>query len=316
MDRTLISGPDCGFTDEFLAPGEFITAHTSGSTGKPKPIRLAKADMIVSAKATCRFFGIGPESELACPLSASYIAGKMMIVRALVSGARLRMLTPSRSLDVLASLGRIDLLPIVPAQALSLPEGLDVGNLLVGGGAPTDEQSDRLRGLGIDTWVSYGMTETCSHVALRRLDSSVYTALPGVTFSTDSRSCLVIDWPDMTFGRLVTNDVVRLLSPSRFEWLGRHDNVINSGGIKIHPEDDERLLAPHLPGILFYITSRHNAVWGQEAVLVVTSGTATDESILETCRRILPPYHVPKAVIRDSSPQFTSSGKLRRRRFE
>lgn len=321
MERTLITGDDGGFTDEFLSDTPYVTAHTSGSTGTPKEIQLLKADMRASAEATCRYFGLTKTSRLVCPLSPTYIAGKMMVVRALVSGARLEMLRPASSpLEHWSGGYDIDLLPVVPAQVeplLASPHLPRVRNLLIGGAAPSPSLEKRLTEAGVTARVSYGMTETCSHVALRPAGSDIYDTLPDITVDTDNRGCLIIDIPAMSIGRIVTNDIAEVVSPTRFRWLGRFDNVINSGGIKIHPEEDERLLAPYF-GIAggFYITSRTSARWGQEAVLVIVADTGmSDEQIMDTCRRVLPRHHAPKAVIHDPSPEFTSSGKLVRRRF-
>ena len=320
MDRALITGDDRGFVSEFLSESDCITAHTSGSTGKPKEIRLLKADMIASATATCRFFGITQRSRLVCPLSTDYIAGKMMVVRSLVSGARLEMLHPDISpLSGWNGHHCIDLLPVVPSQIESLLDDRrvsQVANLLVGGGALSDRLSNRLDKAGVKTWVSYGMTETCSHVALRRSGCDIYSALPGVTFSNDERGCLVIDIPEMSVKRVVTNDMAEIVSGTQFRWRGRIDNVINSGGVKIHPEEDERLLAPVLgENTRFYITSRPSARWGEEAVMIVIDTDLSDTEITNACRRTLPTWHIPKAIIHDMSPAFTSSGKLIRRKL-
>lgn len=322
MDRTLITGDTTGFADEFLSDAPYVTAHTSGSTGSPKEIRLLKSDMLASARATCSFFGLSRQSRLVCPLSTGYIAGKMMVVRALVAGARLDIVRPSSSpLAEWDGTHRISLLPVVPSQTEALIADSKlamVDNLLIGGGALSPTQEQMLASTGIAAWAGYGMTETCSHVALRRIGDSDgrYEAMPGITFSTDSRSCLVIDIPSMSIGRITTNDIVELLSDKHFRWKGRHDNVINSGGVKIHPETDEALLAPHMGAeTKFYITSRPSEKWGREAVLVVTGSNLGDNEIMDICRRILPRHHVPKAVVRDPSPSYTSSGKLIRRRF-
>lgn len=307
------------FRDEFLAPGDWIEAHTSGSTGAPKPIRLLKADMRASAEATCRFFGITEGSRLVCPLSTHYIAGKMMVVRAIVSGARLEMLAPSSS-PLAGWQGEcdIDLLPVVPPQVEALLADARlprVKNLLVGGGRLGGGLARSLAAAGVAAWESYGMTETCSHVALRKLGAEAFEALPGISFATDGRGCLVVDIPAMSIGRVVTNDVVRLIDSLHFEWLGRFDNVINSGGVKIHPEIDEKILAPLLPRTTFYITSRPSRRWGEEAVMVVVESDLADEAILGVCKQALPPHHVPKAIVRDAAPRYTASGKLIRQKL-
>lgn len=324
MDRALIHGDEAlAFAGVFEGPGDFIGVDTSGSTGKPKTIRLPKRDMRASALATCRRFGIDASSVLVSPLSTAYIAGKMMVVRALVAGCELWSLPPSSSPlgELPAACRGIDLLAVVPAQLERLlddPHRALVKTVLVGG-APVDEALERrVVADGLNAVASYGMTETCSHVALRQFGSDRFEALPGVTFSLDGRGCLVVDVPGMSMRRLVTNDEASLLSPTSFRWLGRHDNVINSGGVKINPETDEALLRPELPGVEFYITSRPSARWGEEAVIaVIARGAAaptTDEAIIEAARRVLPPHHVPKGVV-EVPREFTPTGKIKRRKF-
>lgn len=305
--------------------GEFITAHTSGSTGEPKPVSLPKRDMLVSARATNLRFGINEESVLLCPLSPDYIAGKMMIVRAIAASCRLMFCQPSNRFILSEEVGRltsrdtVDLLPVVPSQCQEIdsPELIrNIRNIIIGGAPLSAAGESRLLELSAEGqtrfFATYGMTETCSHVALRRLGSKYYEALPGITFSTDSRGCLRIDAPAYSFGSLQTNDIVSLRSPVSFEWHGRHDNVINSGGIKLFPEEIERTLAPHLPFPL-YIKGIESRKWGTEAALVcLASAPLTDEAILAICRDVLPQVKVPKSVIRLESFSYTSSGKLRR----
>lgn len=317
MDRTLIHGDDRGFLDEFLDPStDFVKAYTSGSTGTPKEIRLAKSAMIESARATVRFFGLDAGSCLVSPLSADYIAGKMMIVRGLVAGAHTWMLPPRRTSvldEVPESVKRIDLLPIVPAQidsVMAWPRRDIVRNIIIGGAplAPDREAAVAAAGL-TGVWATYGMTETCSHVALRHIggeDADVYRAMPGITFSLDGRGCLCV-------GNLATNDLVELIDSRSFRWLGRIDNVINSGGLKLHPELLERRLAPHLPGVEFYLTSRPSELWGREMVMVVTGSPRP--GIMETCRGVLSSREMPKEIIFDTEPRYSTGGKLLRRRF-
>ncbi len=309
------------FVAEWRSPSPFVTAHTSGSTGSPKEIRLHKADMRASAHATLRHFGITSDSLLHLPLSPSYIAGKMHIVRAIEAGCSL--ITEPPSNHPLSTLpdgfaSRIDLLPVVPSQIAGLlasPHLGLVGSLIIGGAplSPADEAA--VNAAGVNAYATYGMTETCSHVALRRLGHPSFTALPGFTFTTDSRGCLVITTGTMSFGRLVTNDIVDLLSDDSFIWRGRFDNVINSAGLKIHPEELERLIAPHIPqGTRFYVTSRQSRRWGQEAILVTDNPSVT-KAILDTIEPILPPHTCPKDVLTDRQMALTSSQKIIRRRF-
>ena len=208
------------FIEEWNNSHDYIIAHTSGSTGKPKEIRLLKSDMRLSAEATCRYFGIGPESRLVLPLSPSYIAGKMMIVRALTSGAELWIEEPSMS-PLKRDYGHIDLLPVVPSQLPTLlqsPYVTEVRNLIVGGGALDPETELQLAACNLKAYATYGMTETCSHVALRDITAGDehFHALPGISFTTDERECLVIEAPHYSFRSLTTNDTVELIDNSRF----------------------------------------------------------------------------------------------------
>lgn len=310
------------FLTEWRSGAAMLNARTSGSTSEPKNIQLARTDMLVSARATCRFFGIGPGHRLHCPLSLDYIAGKMMVVRADVSGAVLTLEKPTNSPLTGDSDPRpVKLLPVVPSQIVSLTGTLRSGaveNIIVGG-APMDEATESVaRSLPSRVWATYGMTETCSHVALRDVSAGDrrFTALPGFTFSTDGRGCLVLEHGEMSFRRLVTNDVVELLSPESFIWLSRFDNVINSGGIKLFPEELERLIAPHTGNIPFYITSRSSAVWGEEAVMITEPGTVADPAaLLRKLHAVLPPRHCPKAII-ERPFAYTATGKLIRRRLQ
>lgn len=312
--------------DEFIAEWgndrDYVVAHTSGSTGTPKEIRLLKADMKASALATNRRFGITDRSSLFLCLSVDYIAGKMMIVRSLLSGARLVVEKPSnRPLEHYDG-EPLSLVAVVPSQALWLAEHPDrlryVGKMIVGGGEVPETLRRRLAALGVEAYSTYGMTETCSHVALSRLaDEKIpYEAIAPTTFSVDDRGCLVIEAPQFSFGRLVTNDVVDLLSATSFFWKGRWDNVINTGGIKVFPEQMERKIGA-LPYGRYYISSRPSEKWGREVVLYLESSPLTDAdraALDERLRSVLSPYEMPKAVITEERFEETSSGKIIRKR--
>lgn len=314
------------FLNEWHNSAEYITAHTSGSTGKPKEIKLLKADMLTSARSTNTRFGIDSSSVLFSPLSASYIAGKMMIVRALAAGCKVVFTTPSNRFWDVASVREFimdthpSLLPIVPSQAAELinkPGDYDqllsaIGNIIVGGAPMQPDHEQRLLATSGNFFATYGMTETCSHVALRQFGSDRFEAMPGVEFEVDGRSCLSINAPEFSFKQLQTNDIVDLHSPTSFSWRGRFDNVINSGGIKIFPEEMERLLQPAFR-YPFYFKGIQHYKWG-EAVAMVTSAPAelSDEEILRVCRLHLPHYAVPSEIIRVTTLPTGSNGKLKR----
>lgn len=307
------------FVAEWLSPAATVAARSSGSTGQPKEIMLPKSDMLRSAAATCRYFGIDGHSVLHLPLSTAYIAGKMMVVRAMASGATLIVERPSSQplASLPAGIDRVDLTAIVPSQADGLMASGHVAavrSVIVGGGALSAAMELRLAAAPTRVWATYGMTETSSHVALRSISGSddAYHALPGISFSTDARQCLVIDAAGYSFGRLATNDVVDLISSQEFRWLGRYDNVINSGGIKLHPEEMERRLEGLMP-CPYYIVGRPSERWGEEAVIVVEALADKQRSeVAELLKRVFDRRCVPKAII--STPRFiyAANGKIKR----
>ncbi|MBD5379890.1 MAG: AMP-binding protein [Bacteroides sp.] len=306
------------FIEQWNDSNDYIVAHTSGSTGTPKEIKLLKSDMIVSARATCRFFNIDSRSLLVSPLSADYIAGKMMIVRAIVSGATIAMTDPTNRPD-LSRFEHIDLLPVVPSQVdaiLANPANtVRIKHLLVGGGKTDESLENRIGSSGIDSWASYGMTETCSHVAVRRLGNpdSCYHALPGITFTTDAESCLAIHADSFSWKTLQTNDIVDLIDNKSFRWLGRRDNIINSGGIKIVPELVEQKIS-HLIDVPFYIIGRPDPKWGEAIVLYLESDKPIDTATLaNTLSTVLSPYERPKEIMVVEQFERTSSNKIKRK---
>lgn len=305
------------FIREWNDDTPYVIAHTSGSTGTPKEIRLTKADMRASARATIRFFGLTEQSTLLLPLSPDYIAGKMQIVRAIEAGCRLVVEKPSSIPFAGSRIDHCSLIPIVPSQLdglMSSPVAKSA-HIIIGGAPLSPMQEELIIRHGLNAFATYGMTETCSHVALRRIGETSYRGLPGFSFSTDGRGCLVIESSALSFRRLVTNDMVSLEGCNRFRWLGRYDNVINSGGIKIHPEEVERVLATLMPdGTTAYVTGRHSDRWGEEAVIVTDSGTINAD-ILDRLKGLLPPHQAPRDIVHVSEIQRTSSGKIIRKRI-
>ena len=307
------------FEAEFLAAGETITAHTSGSTGVPKNIELSKEDMRRSARTSNAFFGIDESSVLACPLAADYIAGKMMVVRALEARCRLIELSVSNKIRLPDDIPSVDLLPVVPSQLASVMANIApsaVRNLLIGGGAPSEEQCRALGSAGYKAFISYGMTETCSHVAMAdiRDDRRIFHALPGIAFSVDVRGCLAVDAPDFDFRRVQTNDVVELIDASSFRWLGRHDNVINSSGLKLHPEEMERLFSAFLPDMDYYVVGEPDKTWGQAAVLVVEGFQEMADNALDVLRQSgIDHKYLPKRAVGVPMLQRTASRKIIRK---
>lgn len=306
------------FTAEWLNDSPYIQAYTSGSTGEPKEIRLLKSDMLISARATIDFFGITDKSTLAIPLSLDYIAGKMMVVRAIAAKCRLLDLPVTNKVEINEP---VDLLSVVPSQLdylLDNQESLrNVRKILVGGAAVTQDTEARIKSLGIEAYIGYGMTETCSHIALRQLGANdiVYKAMPTVSFNTDSRECLVVESDAFSWGTLTTNDLVELISSTDFKWIGRVDDVINSGGIKVHPAQIEAHLIQHVGNALppFYVVGEPSEKWGHVPVIVAECSAADQNAILSLIRRIdWPRAWKPARVVAVASLPRTSNGKIKR----
>lgn len=302
------------FIEEWTSDADYVTAHTSGSTGIPKEIKLPKGDMIVSARATNQFFGISENSTLALPLSVDYIAGKMMVVRALEAGCRLVELPVSNEIVLPCD---VDLLPVVPSQIASLLKNPGnsqrIRNLLIGGAPLPDTMANKLKANGYNAWLGYGMTETCSHVALQKVgESEYYTAMPNVHFRYDDRDCLVIISDKYSWKELITNDVVLLKNNREFKWLGRYDNVVISGGIKMHPEILERQIRELIPDMPpFYLVGEPDEKWGERLVMVVENTSINLEAKLKA---LLPDRRtMPKRIISvNELPKTANGGKIKR----
>ncbi len=302
---------------------DYITATTSGSTGKPKEIKLPKRLVEESARRTIKFFGIDEESLLWLPLSPDYIAGKMMIVRADISGAHLVVEKPSNyPLADYSGRKRISLVAVVPSQipGLLMSDAIDkVDCLLVGGGPVNESIIEKLQVAGISAFESYGMTETASHVALRRISPETedfFTPLEGICISLSTDGCLVIKSDSQS--EVVTNDLAHLLPDGRFRILGRADHAIITGGVKVHPAEVERKAASVMSGYNWYISSTPDTLWGEKVVAVIEGKKldySREEALLRGMREILAPAEVPKAIIYVLEFDYTDSGKLIRRKF-
>lgn len=301
----------------------YVQVQTSGSTGAPKPMLVEKERMLASARITCDFLGLKPGDTALLCMSLDYIAGKMMVVRALERGLRLVSVPPSG--HPLAALDDdvIDFAAMVPLQVYNALQVsaererlMQVRQLIIGGGAIDEALAEALKVFPNAVWSTYGMTETLSHIALRRLSGSeasdCYTPFPSVRVSLSPDGCLVIEAPAVCDGPLVTNDIAELLPDGRFRILGRKDNVICSGGIKIQIEVVERQLRPHLQSP-FLITRRPDRKFGEVCVLL-TEGDAAAASLV--CERVLSKYHRPRLCLHVARIPLTETGKPARREAE
>ena len=314
--------------EEFLAEwnndSDYVHVQTSGSTGAPKPMLVEKRRMLNSARITCDFLGLREGDTALLCMSLDYIAGKMMVVRSLERRLQLITVAPSGHplADLSPQLSALSFAAMVPMQvynALQVPAECErlkqIRHLIIGGGAIDDALAAALKSFPHHVWSTYGMTETLSHIALRKLNgaeaSDYYTPFPSVKVSLNDESCLVINAPEVCSERLVTNDIAEL-SEGRFRILGRKDNVICSGGIKIQTEQVERQLRSHLSQP-FLITKRPDEKFG-EVVVLLTEGPVDEAHAV--CERILPKYFQPKAYLHVDKIPLTETGKPARKQAE
>ena len=310
--------------EEFLAQwndtSDVIEVHTSGSTGKPKRLLVEKQRMVNSARITCDFLGLkeGDTALLCMPLD--YIAGKMVVVRSQVSHLHLISVMPSSHplKDVTQPIDFAAMVPLQVYSSLQEPAErerlMSIRHLIIGGGAIDDSLESQLQQFPNAVWSTYGMTETLSHIALRRIsgeNSSLwYSPLDGVDVSLSSDSCLEIYAPQVNPEKLHTNDIAELRTlpdgSKEFRILGRKDNVIDSGGIKIQAEEVERLLRPHL-SCGFMITKVSDARLGEAVTLLVESDDV--DNILAVCKHVLPRHWVPRHIFPESHIPITETGK-------
>ncbi len=303
------------FIGEWLSDSDEVRVKTSGSTGKPKVISLEKNKMVNSALATGDFFGLKQNDTALLCLPCDYIAGKMMVVRAFVLGLDLFAVEPNGNPleDIDYSFAFAAMIPLQVSKSISNEKVDKIQKLIIGGAAVDAFLNKELQALKTDCFATYGMTETITHIAVRQLNkksSGIYKILEGVRIAKDERNCLVIDAPHLSDKRVITNDVVKIHSENEFELLGRFDNVINSGGIKIHPEQIEKSLESILD-CRFFISSIPDNVLGEKVVLVTEKVVSTSES--QEIKQTLDKYHFPKEFF--YLPIFieTETGKIKRK---
>ena len=340
------------FLSEWNNDSDTVLVHTSGSTGKPKPMMVEKKRMLNSARITCDFLGLKPgDSALLC-MSLDYIAGKMVVVRSIERHLHLISVSPSghplkdinlkdaNGKDVNGEITFAAMVPMQVYNTLQVPEERErlthVRHLIIGGGAIDASLEKELRSLpgNIAIWSTYGMTETLSHIALRRINgdeaSEWYQPFDSVKISQTDEGCLVIDAPLVCAETLVTNDIVEIepyiynkvekhdkeekhdkVEKLRFRIKGRKDNVICSGGIKIQIEEVEALLKPHLEKP-FMLAKKKDEKFGEIAVLL--SEDKEIKTVEATIRRLLSDhkYWIPREFLHVEHLPLTETGKPKR----
>lgn len=318
------------FLSEWNNDSDRVLVHTSGSTGKPKPMMVEKKRMLNSARITCDFLGLKPGDTALLCMSLDYIAGKMVVVRSIERHLHLISVSPSGHplKDINEEITFAAMVPMQVYNTLQVPKERErlthIRHLIIGGGAIDASLEKELRSLpgNIAIWSTYGMTETLSHIALRRINgaeaSEWYQPFDSVKISQTEEGCLVIDAPQVCAETLVTNDIVEIESyiynkveKLRFRIKGRKDNVICSGGIKIQIEEVEEFLKPHLEKP-FMLAKKKDEKFGEIAVLL--SENKEIKTVEATVRRLLSDYKywIPREFRYVEHLPLTETGKPKR----
>jgi O-succinylbenzoic acid--CoA ligase len=300
------------FLKDWFSENRSIDVNTSGSTGVPKTIAIKKEFFINSALSTAEFLDLKEGTTTLMCLPPNYIAGKMMLVRALVLGWHLDVVS-TKSNPLENNDKTYDFSAMVPLQLEhSLLKINQIKKVIVGGGVVSSQLQEKLQEVKSEVFATYGMTETVTHIALKKLNhfttsdgvdtlASFYQLLPNVRIYKDTRNCLVIDAPKVSQEIIFTNDVVDLVSDRHFEWLGRFDNVINSGGIKLHPEKIEEKLSKIIEQ-RFFVAGIPDALLGEKLILIVELETTNisnfQQLFSESIKNLstLSKYEIPKDV--------------------
>nr|WP_320058237.1 AMP-binding protein [uncultured Bacteroides sp.] len=308
------------FLNDWFSPSPYITVQTSGSTGTPKQLTVFKEQMIQSARLTCDFLHLKPGDAALLCMPLQYIAGKMMVVRALVADLNLILRTPSGHplADIHCPLKFAAMVPLQVYNSLQIPEEKErlsqIELLIIGGGAIDTALEREINQLPNIVYSTYGMTETLSHIALRRLNgaeaSSHYQPFSSVKLTLSPDNTLVINAPLVCSEQITTNDVAKIFEDGTFTILGRKDNIINTGGIKVQAEEVEETLRPIISNS-FAITSVPDRRLG-EAIVLLIENVPNLETIKEQIDLLLPKYQRPKHMYRVEHLPITGSGKVDR----
>ena len=298
------------FLLDWLSDNPEIKLQTSGSTGEPTQLRAPKAMLSASAMTTVKALALQPKQQALLCLPVRHIAGKMMLIRALLAGLWIDVIEPTASPMVSKT---YDFTAMTPHQLRSSLDHLDRFKQIIVGGAPVDDSlRSALKGHASTIYSSYGMTETYSHVALQNLSAGEthYTAVDHVRFSTHG-DALVIHAPHIGIEKLITTDCVDLISSTQFLWKGRSDHVINSGGIKLHPEQIEKALSTII-SVPFFVFGKPDKRLGQSLSIVFEGHLPNEIETMVSSLYTLSKYEKPKDYF-VLSQFIRSNGKILRK---
>jgi O-succinylbenzoic acid--CoA ligase len=317
------------FIRQWFTGEKNFTVQTSGSTGTPKTISFTREQMMASAWLTEKALALTVGNSALVCIDTRYIGGKMMLVRSFTTGMKILAIDPCACPLQKIPVDRcVNFAAFVPYQVQSMlvskhPHLINNVDSILIGGAPLEEKLiDQLQQFCCRCYATYGMTETISHVALRKLNGKhpefFFNSLAGITLSQDARGCLCIQAPYLS-EEIISNDLVNLLSSTSFQWLGRWDNIINTGGVKVIPEKIEAAVQKILDKIQandhFFIHGKPDKNFGTSIVLVLQQSSLTEQIVKQTIEQLpslISPFEIPKEIL--LSPEFihTETGKINR----
>lgn len=316
------------FLQEWFSSSETVSVQTSGSTGTPKIFQIEKSKMLNSAKMTCDFLGLKEKDTALLCLPVQYISGKMMLVRAIERKLKLIITTPTSTPEISEN---IDFCAMTPLQVQNSLDNIHlIKNLIIGGAAVSEklknEISTTLQFSNSSTRIfeTYGMSETLSHIALKQISpvqENYFTIFNDVEISVDERNCLKIFAPKLNPEILQTNDIVELLNEKQFKFLGRFDNVINSGGVKIFAEELESLVKKHIDRDLVFL-GKTDETLGEKLILVIEDELFSESCQSERSRRLKSQisnlkfenkFHIPKEILFLEKFPRAENGKVLRK---
>lgn len=308
------------FLEEWFSDSDTVKVQTSGSTGTPKVFDIEKSRMINSAEMTCDFLRLKEGNTALICLPVEYISGKMMVVRSMMRKLKLIVVDPSiKPVETLDQ--PVDFCAMTPLQVEnSLDKLYLIRNLIIGGAAVSEDlkkkMKEALKNSDSETFIfeTYGMSETLSHIGLKQIlpqPEEYFTVFENVEISLDERNCLRIFAPKLNPKILQTNDLVEIKNEKQFKFLGRIDNVINSGGAKIFPEQLEALVKKEIPNEVVFL-GVDDASLGQKLIAVLEGGKSDD--LIKKVREIQfeKSFHKPKEIIFVEKIPRTPNGKINR----
>jgi O-succinylbenzoic acid--CoA ligase len=302
------------FINDWFNEDEFIFSLTSGSTGKPKKVKLPKKYLRKSARMTGDFFGFTENDTLLLSLPIFGIGGKMIIIRAIEFNCKLIVVSPQSNPLLELKKQPIKIISLVPYQISKIletnPEVLNNIDFILIGGAPINSIiKNKIKSIKCRVFETFGMTETYSHIGLKEINKEdCFTVFKDINIS-ENDGCLAIKAPSLGIINLITNDIVKVIDNKCFEWLGRKDFVINSGGIKLHPELIEKKIE-NIINTPFFITKENDLKLGEIVVLIIETKTIDTNSLKKLLKEVLDQFEIPKKIYTISKFVYTQTQKI------